>query len=111
MPEILLFTNATKQENNGLFPKPSLIKSSDDITTALIVAVGEKDDARLGGSYFKPYTNDKNLKGYAVNAYVYSELPSNSFGATDVRNMFRNNRMGGERKQKEFEKFWKKIIT
>ena len=86
-----------------------ILRGYDDTTTALIVAVGEKDDARLGGSYFKPYTNDKNLKGYAVNAYVYSELPSNSFGATDVRNMFRNNRMGGERKQKEFEKFFGKF--
>ena len=86
-----------------------ILRGYDDVTTALIVAVGEKDDARLGGSYFKPYTNDKNLKGYAVNAYVYTELPSNSFGATDVRNMFRNNRMGGERKQKEFEKFFGKF--
>jgi len=86
-----------------------ILRGYDDITTALIVAVGEKDDARLGGNYFKPYTNDKNLKGYAVNAYVYSALPSNSFGATDVRNMFRNNRMGGERKQKEFEKFFGKF--
>ena len=86
-----------------------ILRGYDDTTTALIVAVGEKDDARLGGNYFKPYTNDKNLKGYAVNAYVYSALPSNSFGATDVRNMFRNNRMGGERKQKEFEKFFGKF--
>ena len=86
-----------------------ILRGYDDTTTALIVAVGEKDDNRLGGNYFKPYTNDKNLKGYAVNAYVYSALPSNSFGATDVRNMFRNNRMGGERKQKEFEKFFGKF--
>jgi hypothetical protein len=86
-----------------------ILRGYDDVTTALIVAVGEKDDARLGGNYFKPYTNDKNLKGYAVNAYVYSQLPSNSFGATDVRNMFRNNRMGGEKKQKEFEKFFGKF--
>ena len=86
-----------------------ILRGYDDVTTALIVAVGEKDDSRLGGNYFKPYTNDKNLKGYAVNAYVYSALPSNSFGATDVRNMFRNNRMGGERKQKEFEKFFGKF--
>jgi hypothetical protein len=86
-----------------------ILRGYDDTTTALIVAVGEKDDSRLGGNYFKPYTNDKNLKGYAVNAYVYSALPSNSFGATDVRNMFRNNRMGGERKQKEFEKFFGKF--
>jgi hypothetical protein len=86
-----------------------ILRGYDDTTTALIVAVGEKDDARLGGNYFKPYTNDKNLKGYGANAYVFSQLPSNSFGATDVRNMFRNNRMGGERKQKEFEKFFGKF--
>ena len=86
-----------------------ILRGYDDTTTALIVAVGEKDDARLGGNYFKPYTNDKNLKGYAVNAYVYTQLPSNSFGATDVRNMFRNKRMGDKRKEAEFTKFFGKF--
>jgi hypothetical protein len=86
-----------------------ILRGYDDATTALIVAVGEKDDARLGGNYFKPYTNDKNLKGYAVNAYVYTQLPSNSFGATDVRNMFRNKRMGDKRKEAEFTKFFGKF--
>jgi len=86
-----------------------ILRGYDDTTTALIVAVGEKDDARLGGNYFKQYTNDKNLKGYAVNAYVYTQLPSNSFGATDVRNMFRNKRMGDKRKEAEFTKFFGKF--
>ena len=86
-----------------------ILRGFDDTTTALIVAVGEKDDSRLGGNYFKPYTNDKNLKGYAVNAYVYTQLPSNSFGATDVRNMFRNKRMGDKRKEAEFTKFFGKF--
>jgi hypothetical protein len=86
-----------------------ILRGYDDTTTALIVAVGEKDDARLGGNYFKSYTNDKNLKGYAVNAYVYTQLPSNSFGATDVRNMFRNKRMGDKRKEAEFTKFFGKF--
>jgi hypothetical protein len=86
-----------------------ILRGYDDTSTALIVAVGEKDESRLGGAYFKPYTNDKNLKGYAVNGYVYTQLPSNSFGATDVRNMFRNNRMGDKRKYAEFEKFFGKF--
>ena len=86
-----------------------ILRGFDDITTALIVAVGEKDDSRLGGNYFKPYKNDKDLKGYAVNAYVYTQLPSNSFGATDVRNMFRNKRLGDKRKEAEFTKFFGKF--
>jgi hypothetical protein len=86
-----------------------ILRGFDDTTTALIVAVGEKDDSRLGGNYFKPYKNDKDLKGYAVNAYVYTQLPSNSFGATDVRNMFRNKRMGDKRKEAEFTKFFGKF--
>lgn len=86
-----------------------ILRGYDEKTTALIVAVGEKDNSRLGGAYFKPYKSDKDLKGYGVNAYVYTQLPSNSFGATDVRNMFRNKRMGDKRKQSEFEKFFGKF--
>ena len=85
-----------------------VLRNYDEKTTALIVAVGEKDESRLGGAYFKPYKGDKGMKPFGVEAYVYTSLPSNSFGATDVRNMFRNKRLGDKRKQADFEKFFGK---
>lgn len=86
-----------------------ILRGFDDSSTALIVAVGEKDESRLGGAYFKPYKGDNKMKPYGVEAYVYTQLPSNSFGATDVRNMFRNKRMGDKRKEAEFTKFFGKF--
>ena len=86
-----------------------ILRGFDDTTTALIVAVGEKDDSRLGGAYFKPYKGDDKMKPYGVEAYVYTNLPSNSFGATDVRNMFRNKRVGDKRKEADFAKFFGKF--
>lgn len=86
-----------------------ILRGFDDTTTGLIIAVGEKDDSRLGGAYFKPYKGDAKMKPYGVEAYVYTQLPSNSFGATDVRNMFRNKRLGDKRKEAEFTKFFGKF--
>ena len=85
-----------------------ILRDYDEKTTALIVAVGEKDNSRLGGAYFKPYKGDNKIKPYGVEAYVYTQLPSNSFGATDIRNMFRNKRLGDKKKHSEFERFFGK---
>jgi hypothetical protein len=85
-----------------------ILRDYDEKTTALIVAVGEKDNSRLGGAYFKPYKGDNKMKPYGVEAYVYTQLPSNSFGATDIRNMFRNKRLGDKKKHSEFERFFGK---
>ena len=84
-----------------------ILRDYDDTNTALIVAVGEKDEERLGGRYFLPYKNDKELQGYSTQGYVYSKTPSNSFGATDVRNMFRSKLPQGE-KEKQFQKYFGK---
>ena len=85
-----------------------VLRDYDEKKTALIVAVGEKDNSRLGGAYFKPYKGDNRMKPYGVEAYVYTSLPSNSFGATDIRNMFRNKRLGDKKKHSEFERFFGK---
>ena len=84
-----------------------ILRDFDTTNTALIVALGDKDAMRLGGQYFKPYTNDKDMEGYMTKGYVYSKTPSNSFGATDVRNMFRSNLSAAE-KEKQFQKFFGK---
>jgi hypothetical protein len=84
-----------------------ILRDFDTTNTALIVALGEKDSMRLGGQYFKPYTNDKDMEGYMTRGYVYSKTPSNSFGATDVRNMFRSN-LSADQKEKQFQKFFGK---
>jgi len=84
-----------------------ILRDFNDATTALIIALGEKDAMRLGGQYFKPYKNDKDMEGYMTKGYVYSKTPSNSFGATDVRNMFRSN-LSPDEKEKQFQKFFGK---
>jgi hypothetical protein len=84
-----------------------ILRDFDSTNTAIIVALGEKDSMRLGGQYFKPYTNDRDLEGYMTRGYVYSKTPSNSFGATDVRNMFRSN-LSADQKEKQFQKFFGK---
>jgi hypothetical protein len=84
-----------------------ILRDFDTTNTALIVALGEKDSMRLGGQYFKPYTNDRDMEGYMTRGYVYSKTPSNSFGATDVRNMFRSN-LSADQKEKQFQKFFGK---
>ena len=84
-----------------------ILRDFDTTNTALIVALGEKDNMRLGGQYFKPYTNDKDMEGYMTRGYVYSKTPSNSFGATDVRDMFRSN-LSADQKEKQFQKFFGK---
>jgi len=84
-----------------------ILRDFNDTTTALIIALGEKDAMRLGGQYFKPYKNDKDMEGYMTRGYVYSKNPSNSFGATDVRNMFRSN-LSADEKEKQFQKFFGK---
>jgi hypothetical protein len=84
-----------------------ILRDFDSTNTAVIVALGDKDAMRLGGQYFKPYTNDKDMEGYMTRGYVYSKTPSNSFGATDVRNMFRSN-LSATEKEKQFQKFFGK---
>ena len=63
-----------------------VLNNFDSKTTAFITVVGEKDEARLGGKYFKKY-NGKPESGYIDQGYVYvSPMQKNSISGTDVRN-------------------------
>jgi hypothetical protein len=63
-----------------------VLNKFDSKTTAFITVVGEKDEARLGGKYFKKY-DGKPERGYLDNGYVYvSPAQPNAISGTDVRN-------------------------
>ena len=63
-----------------------VLNKFDSKTTAFITVVGEKDEARLGGKYFKKY-DGKPESGYIDQGYVYvSPMQKNSISGTDVRN-------------------------
>jgi len=63
-----------------------VLNKFDSKTTAFITVVGEKDEARLGGKYFKKY-DGRPESGYLDNGYVYvSPAQPNAISGTDVRN-------------------------
>lgn len=73
------------QVKNPYQPK-EVLDNFDSKTTAFITVVGEKDEARLGGKYFKKY-DGKPESGYIDQGYVYvSPMQKNSISGTDVRN-------------------------
>ena len=73
------------QVKNPYQPKEVLDKF-DSKSTAFITVVGEKDEARLGGKYFKKY-DGRPESGYLDNGYVYvSPAQPNAISGTDVRN-------------------------
>ena len=70
-----------------------ILKLFDPKTTALVIAVGEKDINRLGGKYFTKY-NGKPSKNYLDGAYVYSvpqlnvKVNGQTISGTVIRNNF-----------------------
>ena len=69
---------------NPYAPEEILNKYDSD-TTGLIVVVGEKDQNRLSGKYFKPYKGKVDA-GYLDRGYVYAApAQSNPISGTDVR--------------------------
>ena len=69
---------------NPYAPEEILNKYDSD-TTGLIVVVGEKDENRLSGKYFKPYKGKVDT-GYLDRGYVYAApAQSNPISGTDVR--------------------------
>jgi len=70
-----------------------ILKSFDPKTTAVIVAVGEKDVSRLGGKYYIPYKG-KVQQGYLDKGYVYLvpqlqlKINGKTISGTEVRNNF-----------------------
>jgi hypothetical protein len=73
------------QVKNPYQPKEVLDKF-DSKSTAFITVVGEKDEARLGGKYFKKY-DGRPESGYIDQGYVYvAPAQPNAISGTDVRN-------------------------
>lgn len=84
--------NKVVQVKNPYRPE-EILKSFDPKTTAVIVAVGEKDSSRLGGKYYVPYKG-KVESGYLDKGYVYLvpqlqlKINGKIISGTEVRNNF-----------------------
>jgi hypothetical protein len=77
-------SNRIVQIKNPYAPEEILSKFDSD-TTAFISAVGEKDESRLSGKYFKPYKGKVDT-GYLDRGYTYiAPAQPNPISGTDVR--------------------------
>jgi len=91
---------------NPYAPK-EILQHFDGKTTAYIAAVGEKDESRLTGKYFKPYKG-KTGYGYDEIGYTYAvPAESNPISGTDVRNWLGSG--DDESKKKRFLKAYPKF--
>jgi hypothetical protein len=94
------------QVSNPYAPK-EILQGFDGKTTAYIAAVGEKDESRLSGKYFKPYKG-KTGYGYDEIGYTYAvPAESNPISGTDVRNWLGSG--DDESKKKGFLKAYPKF--
>jgi hypothetical protein len=94
------------QISNPYAPK-EILQNFDGKTTAYIAAVGEKDESRLSGKYFKPYKG-KTGYGYSEIGYTYAvPAESNPISGTDVRNWLGSG--DEESKKKRFLKAYPKF--
>jgi hypothetical protein len=100
-------SNKIVQIKNPYAPVEILGKYDKD-TTSFISAIGEKDNARLGGKYFEKYKEGGNLEGYMNKGYVYTIPPTpNPISGTDVRNWLGNGT--DAEKKKNFMKAYPKF--
>ena len=105
-------SNKIVQIKNPYAPT-EILKNFDGDTTAFITVVGEKDEQRLGGKYFTPYTG-KFEAGYAEKGYVYiSPAQPNAISGTDVRNWLGSGETEDRKKlfSKAYPKFDEKIFN
>ena len=102
--------SAIKMENQPYIPKGILNKENGD-TTAVIFAVGEKDEGRLsGGKYFKQYRQNYNrLEGFDHHGYTL-KLPHTSIrvggmelSGTTMRKLLGSDKFDIKSKQKFFK--------
>ena len=99
-------SNKFIQVSNPYAPK-EILSSFDGKTTAYIAAVGEKDESRLSGKYFKPYKG-KTGYGYDEIGYTYAvPAESSPISGTDVRNWLGSG--DDESKKKGFLKAYPKF--
>ena len=100
-------TNKIVQIKNPYAPL-EILNKFDSKNTSFITAVGEKDEMRLGGKYFEPYKDNKDLEGYLDKGYVYvAPAQPNAISGTDVRNWL--GRGNDEDRKKGFLKAYPKF--
>ena len=106
-------SKAIVQENQPYIPK-GLLSKYDEETTAVVFAVGEKDEGRLtGGKYFKPYRQNYNrLQGFKHHGYTL-QLPHTSIkvggmeiSGTTMRKLLGSNEFDIDAKKKFFKKMF-----
>ena len=105
-------SNKIVQVKNPYAPNEVLDKYKPE-TTAVVSAVGEKDEMRLGGKYFKPYKDGKIDTGYKDAGYVYAApAVSNPISGTDVRNWLSKGSEADKKKNfmKAYPKFDEQIF-
>lgn len=96
--------NKIVQIKNPYAPK-EILKKFDEDTTAFITVVGKKDASRLGGKYFEPYKEGKELQTYKEKGYVFiAPNLGKGISGTETRNAFKNPN------EEEREKFAKREV-
>ena len=106
-------SKAIVQEKQPYIPKKLLSKFDGD-TTAVVFAVGEKDEGRLtSGKYFKPYRKNYNrLQGFDNHGYTL-QIPHTSIkvGGMEISGTTMRKLLGSEKFDlKAKEKFFKKLF-
>jgi len=101
------------QEKQPYIPK-GLLSKYDGQTTAVVFAVGEKDEGRLtGGKYFKPYRQNYNrLQGFDNHGYTL-QIPHTSIkvggmeiSGTTMRKLLGSEKFDMDNKKKFFKKMF-----
>lgn len=105
--------SAIKMEKQPYVPK-GIMKKYDEDTTAIVFALGEKDEGRLaGGSYFKPYKkNYMRLAGFKKHGYTLkAPHVSVKVGGKEIDGTTMRKLLGSEKYDiKIKEKFFKKMF-
>ena len=82
----------------------NILKKYDPETTAVVYVVGEKDAGRLGGKYFKPYTN--NMEGFEKHGYILTAPQAGNISGTKARTMLGNPDVDDKERKKLFKKLF-----
>ena len=82
----------------------NILKKYDPETTAVVYVVGEKDAGRLGGKYFKPYTND--MEGFEKHGYILTAPQAGNISGTKARTMLGNPDVDDKERKKLFKKLF-----
>jgi len=82
----------------------NILKKYDPETTAVVYVVGEKDAGRLGGKYFKPFTN--NMEGFEKHGYILTAPQAGNISGTKARTMLGNPDIDDKERKKLFKKLF-----